>query len=104
MSEVECECPFCPFEAIQVDICDARVKFDPKNNNIVYTANLQQYDKLKKHFITIALYCRNNLELKKGCSWQMVKKNTKFTVENIGKEEFKLCIHTVSQQNEENPE
>jgi hypothetical protein len=91
---IECNCPFCPLVTRNVNLCDVRVDFPTKHT--VVTRNIpDDLVDLKDKFIVIALFFRNNLDLRSnvGEEKSIIKDNFNCSVKCIGRNKYKVCFH-----------
>lgn len=96
MSTVECDCPICPLEAANVNICDLELKILSGKNErlrIEYT-NLGEYAQLHKHFAALMLDVKNITKLKIGYGVTFTNKHSKVTIDRLTKNKYKICFHT----------
>jgi hypothetical protein len=97
----ECDCPFCPLVARKVQVCDVEVVF-PSPHIVKHRGIPAQYTDLRKEFITLALYYKNNKGIcKRGdCMTTIREGEFHLTVECLKKNHIKICFHAIEQDQE----
>jgi hypothetical protein len=89
---IECDCPFCPLVARNVNVCGLRVEFPTKHT--VATRNIpDDLADLKAKFILIAMFFRNNLGLKVGEEKSIIKDDFHCSVKRVSRNKFNVCFH-----------
>ena len=96
---LECDCPFCPLEKANVNVCDIRISFPTKDT--VRYSDLQGYEQYENEFLKIVLWAKNNCKLRVGNTQSGKGGRCNYTVECWAKNHFKLCFHTEPEQTEE---
>jgi hypothetical protein len=92
---IQCDCPFCPLTERNVNICDVVISF-PTETTVMHKNIPDNYQDLKAHFITLALYFKNNKKVnKKGKTMSINNEEMTCIAECIKKNHMKLCFHTL---------
>jgi hypothetical protein len=97
MPEPNCDCPYCPLTAANVQTCDVLVVLKPNDRSEVYCP--KELNPLAEHFNTLMLYCRNNCKQKIGTSLDLSKPNDyECNVNRLNRDTFKICFHALNKE------
>ena len=88
----DCNCPFCPLEEANLQICNVIVSLGRSKWRVIGLP--KEYKHLERDIIMIVLFHRNNLQLAVGDSHTGEVETHKRTVERLSQTRFKVCFHT----------
>jgi hypothetical protein len=91
----ECNCPYCPLIQANVQVCDVYVKVFDDGEFLGFNIQCKkEHKQFSQEFIDLAVYARNNYELKLGHSIDISKTGCTCTVYHFQKDIFKVCFHS----------
>jgi hypothetical protein len=93
---LECDCPYCPLIAADVQACNVYVKMFDDGHQLGHAIQCPKHlKKFSEDFFTLALYARNNCKLKIGNAIDISREGCKCNVEHVEKDIFMICFHAL---------
>jgi len=95
VKETKCGCPFCPLVENNIQVCDIRITLTKDTWRCETDDERTKTLVDPKHFLTIALFAKNNCMLRKRNTTIDLSQENKYEcfVTCLNKMSYKICFH-----------